>query len=225
VKHFVSRREWGAQPSRYPLVNVDRMDGIAIHWTGSATGLSASDHSRCASVVRSIQAYHLNIPGYSDVEYNLLVCPHGFVFEGRGVGKKSGANGTTDSNARFYAICALVGIGDSQPEALITGVRRALRLLRNAGNAGKALRPHSSFVSTACPGDRIRKAITSGALEPRSGGDRRKRIRARISDLNTSIDRTEERIHDVSTHLDSLRDRRGELIEHRRKARARLDAS
>jgi hypothetical protein len=107
--------------------------------------------------------------GWSDIAYNLLVCEHGYIFEGRGKGKGSAANGTSAANADYYAVCALVGENDDQPAALDTGLADAAAKCRSWG-AGSTVKGHRDFTSTACPGDELYSKVKAGRYSGGSSG-------------------------------------------------------
>jgi hypothetical protein len=135
--------------------------GVAVHYTG----MHADErrlHRNCAARVRAIQRFHMEDQGWLDIAYNHVFCRHGFVFVGRGFGARSAANGTADSNDRYFAICFLGD--DSTGRADVTGeARRALRQLineyRRRYRSAREVRPHSDFYATACPGDELRALI------------------------------------------------------------------
>jgi N-acetylmuramoyl-L-alanine amidase len=120
-------------------------------------------HRNCAGRVRGMQRYHIEEREWLDVAYNHIWCAHGFVFVGRGFGVRSAANGTTEANDGYLAICFLgddsVGRADVTPQA-----RQTLELLiaeygRRYPKATE-IRPHSDFFATACPGDELRALIS-----------------------------------------------------------------
>lgn len=163
---WVSRSQWGARsPEGAGNSLSPTPKGHAMHWEGPEMG--SSPHSECDDIVRGIQNYHMDSNGWSDIAYNILVCTHGYQYEGRGKGKGSAANGTTQANYDWYAICALVGEGDSQPQALIDGLTDAAATCRSWG-AGNGSTGHRDHYSTACPGDSIYGRVTRG--EFKSGG-------------------------------------------------------
>jgi peptidoglycan hydrolase-like protein with peptidoglycan-binding domain len=123
------------------------------------------DHSQCAGRVRSIQSYHMDNNGWTDIAYNGVVCPHGYVFEGRGPGHRSAANGTNDSNGSSYAICYLGGEGDPFTNEGQQGFSDAANWLGPPLNHG-----HRDWYNTACPGDVIYGWVKSGVAPPPSGG-------------------------------------------------------
>lgn len=148
---FVKRAEWGARsPNATTALHAPR--GVTIHWVGPGTG--PFTHDRCAAKVGAIQDFHMDSRGWADIAYTAMVCPHGYVFEGRSVGVRTAANGTDAGNAEWYAVCALVGQGDPTPPALLSGLNDAIAWLRACG-AGPAVNGHRDHKMTACPGDHL----------------------------------------------------------------------
>jgi hypothetical protein len=115
------------------------------------------EHSKCAGKVRGIEAFHRDNRRWADIAYNAIVCPHGYVFEGRGVNTKSAANGNSTDNDDWYAVCYLGGVGDGFTAEGKQGFRDARTWLREKGNAGAAVNGHRDHKSTMCPGDEIYK--------------------------------------------------------------------
>jgi hypothetical protein len=149
---------------------------VKVHYEGTYVPKSlanADQHSKCDDRMRDIQASHLNNPreDYSDIAYNYVVCPHGYVYEGRGYHKKTGANGNQALNAQDYAVCAMVGSsGLVYPtDAQLNGIVDAIELLRDKGDAGNWLGGHRDGYATACPGGPLYKWVHDGAERP--GGD------------------------------------------------------
>ncbi|WP_328620819.1 peptidoglycan-binding protein [Streptomyces sp. NBC_00354] len=174
---FISRAQWGARPSRYKLAYIADTRGVKVHYEGTFVppSLAAADaHGQCAARVRSIQASHLadDDEDYSDIAYNLLVCPHGSVFEGRGAHRKTGANGTAALNSQHYAVCALLGsAGLTEPtDAQLAGLRDAIDYLRAEGDAGPEIKGHRDGHPTACPGGPLYAWVQRGAPRPGGGG-------------------------------------------------------
>jgi hypothetical protein len=143
---------------------------VKVHYLGSAYNSRA--HSGCDDAVRSIRTTHLanKAEGYSDIAYNMLVCEHGYTFEGRGAHKKTGANGNSSLNAGHYAVCALLGSsGLTKPsDAMLNGIRDAIEWLRANGDAGAEIKGHRDGYATACPGSALYAWVKKGA--PRPGG-------------------------------------------------------
>lgn len=167
---FVSRTDWGA--STGPVSPADDLPaalGVKVHWIGGDYTTPA-DHADCSAEVRAILHEHLTNPteGWVDIAYNLLACQHGAVFEGRGVGKRSGANGNRQLNTDDYAVCGIVGIHEPVEDELLNGLRDAIDLLREHG-AGPRVSGHSDGYNTDCPGPDLYRWAHAGA--PRPGGD------------------------------------------------------
>lgn len=170
---LVSRSGWGARP-RTATPPAIASEGITAHYGGpspwgagvdrssAARFAATADHARCASIVRAWQAYHMDHQGWHDLAYNSCVCPHGWRFEGRGVGVRSGANGTTDGNARSEAVCYIAGEGDP----LTDDARRAFadEALRMEAPALRWV--HSDWKPTGCPGAPIRAWRAAGWPSP-----------------------------------------------------------
>lgn len=149
---LVTRAEWGAHPAASRSV-IGKTDGVALHWNGPR--LPLADHALCAAAVRRIQAFHMSTRKWADIAYTALVCPHGWVYEGRGVGTRTAANGTDEGNRHFYAVCYLGGEGDPLTSEAKSAIRDAVWWLQTTG-AGSEVRSHSDFKATTCPGDELR---------------------------------------------------------------------
>ncbi|MFF4454978.1 peptidoglycan-binding protein [Streptomyces goshikiensis] len=174
---FVTRAQWGARPSRYDLAYLAGTRGVKIHYEGSPVPASLArpeNHRQCAGRARAIQASHLadQEEDYSDIAYNALVCPHGYVFEGRGAHRKTGANGNSALNSAHYAVCAMVGDeGLTEPtDAQLAGLRDAVEWLREDGDAGSEIKGHRDGYATACPGGPLYAWVQRGAPRPGGGG-------------------------------------------------------
>lgn len=164
---LVTRAQWGA-PATTPATGLPTAQGVKVHWIGGP--YTTPDHARCAAKVREIRAEHLadKVNNWVDIAYNFLACGHGYVFEGRGLRKQSGANGNQALNRAHYAVCAIVGTEETAGPALLTGLRDAVDHLRANGAGGEIL-GHRDGYSTECPGDALYRWVHQGA--PRPGGE------------------------------------------------------
>lgn len=154
MDRFVSREHWGATPRGATVTThpIGGTEGVTLHWEGPHMG--PFEHGLCAVKVRGIQRFHKEDRKWADIAYNLLVCPHGYVFEGRGVGVRSAANGSTQTNDDWYAVCYLGGELDGFTENGKAGFTCAVQLLRRAG-AGPKVNGHRDHKATSCPGPSI----------------------------------------------------------------------
>lgn len=161
-----SRRARGADRQSHPI---GATKGVTLHWEGPHMG--AFPHSKCAEKVRGIQAFHRDGRKWADIAYNALVCPHGYVFEGRGPGVTSAANGNEQDNADWYAVCYLGGLGDPfTPEAQDAFVD-AVDWLRTQGGAGPRVNGHRDHKATQCPGDQIHRWLHNRDWTPTTKED------------------------------------------------------
>ncbi|NUR26748.1 MAG: N-acetylmuramoyl-L-alanine amidase [Catenulispora sp.] len=170
---LVSRAQWGAKPSRYDLVYIGSTRGVKIHYEGTPVPASLADpdqHSQCDDRMRAIQASHLanRKEDYSDIAYNFVVCPHGYVYEGRGLHRKTAANGNQPLNIAHYAVCAMVGSeGLTKPtDPQLNGLRDAIEYLRSDGGAGTEIKGHRDGYATECPGGPLYAWVQKGAPRP-----------------------------------------------------------
>ena len=170
---IISRSQWGAQPPK----NGDRdafapwLGGIVVHHEG-AGHVSVDPHDKCAGLVRKIQddAMHYDIvgdilvetgqkePEYTDIPYNFLVCKHGGIYEGRGLGQRSAANGTemTGANRDYYAVMGLIGADDPVTPEMAAAFKDLCGYLQNECDAGIRIVGHRDVrlkTHTDCPGN------------------------------------------------------------------------
>lgn len=157
---LVARTAWGA-PATSPAAALPSARGVAVHYLG--TPYSSRPHEQCAAMVRGVRQTHLDHPteDYVDIAYNLVACEHGYVYVGRGVGKRSGANGGTSQNAAYYAVCALHGTNGQPSADLLRGLSEAIAHLQ-ANGAGKQVVCHGDLTATSCPGGPLTSWVRAG---------------------------------------------------------------
>jgi hypothetical protein len=164
----VTRADLGWPGSAAPLQATTL--GVKIHYEGTPVSVSLlSDHGACLREWQNIRASHLanTVENYSDVAYNYAACPHGYLLEGRGIGRRTGANGNQDLNRAHYAIVGLVGdSGLVQPtSAMLGAIRDGIELLRAHG-AGQEIKGHRDGYATSCPGGPLYAWVQAGAPRP-----------------------------------------------------------
>lgn len=163
---YVTRAQLGWPPSAAPD-QVTNVTGFKIHYEG--THVPDVAHSKCAGRWTAIRNSHLAnmAEGYSDVAYNWAVCNHGTIYEGRGWGKQTGANGSQTLNRPVNAILWMGGSsGVTVPSAAaVASIKELIQYLRLKG-AGKLIAGHRDGFSTSCPGDAMYSLVKSGKLEP-----------------------------------------------------------
>ncbi|WP_460067408.1 peptidoglycan-binding protein [Streptomyces sp. YKOK-I1] len=167
---LVTRAQLGWPASAAPIQTSTL--GVKVHYEGTPVSTKLlTDHDACIAEWRAIRASHLanTKENYSDVAYNYAACPHGYLLEGRGIGKRTGANGNQDLNRAHYAIVGLVGDeGLTEPtDAMLGAIRDGIELLREHG-AGNEVKGHRDGYATSCPGGPLYAWVQKGA--PRPGG-------------------------------------------------------
>ncbi|AXT56227.1 N-acetylmuramoyl-L-alanine amidase [Aquimarina sp. MMG015] len=106
----VSRSQWGARPPRssFPTTNVTHL--IVHHEFGSN---SSSDW---AARVRSVQNFHMNSNGWSDIGYNFLIDPNGVIYEGRAGGDSAVGAHFCGRNRNTMGVCMLGNYSSATPK-------------------------------------------------------------------------------------------------------------
>ena len=169
MSDLITRAQWGARPPKGARNALDpNPKGVAVHWNGPGCAAAIATHDKCPVFLRGIQDFHMRTRGWSDVAYSLFACPHGYLFEGRGKGIGTAANGTNYGNRYYYAIYAMWGQGDGPiPEPMLAAIRRGIALCQSWG-AGSQVVPHSAFTATSCPGPELAGMVQSGKLRAAS---------------------------------------------------------
>ncbi|WAR05966.1 PGSC2-like protein, partial [Mya arenaria] len=80
--HIVTRSQWGARPAKTHSTMHVPVNEFFIHHTETP---ACTDMTACKTRVRSIQNYHMDSNGWSDIGYSFLVGEDGNVYEGRAV--------------------------------------------------------------------------------------------------------------------------------------------
>jgi hypothetical protein len=165
---LITRAQLGWPASAAPTQTTTK--GTKIHYEGTAVSTKLlTDHGACITEWKNIRASHLanTTENYSDVAYNYAACPHGFLLEGRGLRRRTGANGNASLNQAHYAILGLVGSsGLTEPTgAMLSAIRDGIELLRNNG-AGLEIKGHRDGYATLCPGTPLYTWVQKGAPRP-----------------------------------------------------------
>jgi len=161
--NVISRDNWGAKPNKTKFSKLGEVKGLVVHW--SAYPIAVGNQAEMDQV-KKIQALHQNDRGWNDIAYNFLVGDTGQIYEGRGWGNRSAAQGGNSreeinfNNKHYVAVCWLGGINptDKPSAKAIESVKWIYE------QVGGELRPHSSFKQTDCPGDSWRQHIVEGLV-------------------------------------------------------------
>jgi hypothetical protein len=165
---LVTREQLGWPASAAPTQTSTK--GVKVHYEGTEVSTKLlTDHAACIAEWKAIRKSHLanKQENYSDIAYNYGACPHGFLLEGRGIGKRTGANGNQPLNQAHYAICGLVGSeGLTKPtDEMLGAIRDGIELLRQHG-AGNEIKGHRDGYATECPGAPLYAWVQKGAPRP-----------------------------------------------------------
>jgi hypothetical protein len=164
---LVKRSSWGARAAKQGTTSIIARPSVTGHYVGGGWKWPWY-HDSCDDKVREIQAWHMDDREWSDIAYNYLACPHDFVYEGRGFGRRSSANGTEFGNQNSFAICCLWGENSAKalPDGLKTAFLFARKILMVSGGATSVLKGHRDWKATECPGDLLYAWIEADCPSP-----------------------------------------------------------
>jgi hypothetical protein len=165
---LVPRKDWGARAPKAQAAYLASTRGVKVHYTGAKVDpRMLDDHARCAPLVRQIQNLHMDDNGWNDVGYSFLVCPHRYVFEGRGLHHLPAANGA-GLNSGHYAVLGMVGNSGlvTPDDDMLDGIRDAIDHVRANGGAGNEIKGHRDGYATDCPGPKLYAWVKAGAPRP-----------------------------------------------------------
>jgi N-acetylmuramoyl-L-alanine amidase len=127
-----------------------------------------SNQADCSAICRSIQNYHMNSNGWSDIGYNFLVGGDGNAYEGRGW-DRVGAH-ATNYNSVAIGVSAIGSFMNANPNnAALTAIQQLISCGISLGklSSNYSLHGHRDGVCTDCPGNALYNTIRTW---PRYGG-------------------------------------------------------
>ncbi|WP_101791039.1 peptidoglycan recognition protein family protein [Nonomuraea indica] len=156
---------WGASAASY----AHPTRGLVIHYDGSDQGLARREHAACVDYWRRTRRFHMGANrGWSDIGYSYGACPHGYLFEGRGLDRMQAAQPT--GNSTYYSVTLMCGPSEDPTPAQIDAVRELRAWLMDKG-VGGLVKGHRDFYSTSCPGDRLYRLVKNGTFTKPASGD------------------------------------------------------
>jgi N-acetylmuramoyl-L-alanine amidase len=162
---IVTRAEWGARaPTSISYIS-HPVPRYFVHHT--ETG-GCSNQADCSAICRSIQNYHMNSNGWSDIGYNFLVGGDGNAYEGRGW-DRVGAH-ATNYNSVAIGVSAIGSFMNANPNnAALTAIQQLISCGISLGklSSNYSLHGHRDGVCTDCPGNALYNTIRTW---PRYGG-------------------------------------------------------
>jgi hypothetical protein len=157
---FVRRADFGWGSSGASYAHPTR--GLVIHHDGSDQGLAGKPHSACVTYWKNTRRFHTGPSRqWVDIGYSFGACPHGYVFEGRGLSKTQAAQPT--GNTTYYSCTLMSGPGEKPTQAQIEAVRELRAWLMSKG-VGGLVKGHRDFYSTSCPGDDLYRLVQNGTF-------------------------------------------------------------
>lgn len=164
---IISRAEWGARaPEERQFRTWSQVVEYAMHYSGASEDQTP----------RSIQNYHMDVRGWSDIGYNFLVNKRGEIFEGRGF-LVVGAH-VAGHNTPSIGVCVIgedkAGRVDVTPAAklavlwLLMECNRRRHLALGARAASLRVLGHRDYASasTDCPGNELESWLKAGMPAP-----------------------------------------------------------
>lgn len=144
------RAEWRAAKPRDTtrVQGKSRTEFYVHHTTGETLGAGETPEW-----LRSIQAYHKGVKGWSDIGYNFLVDAEGVAWEGRGWDVQ-GAH-CTGHNTSGIGVAYLGNGAEDVPLVALTTIAELLRDAEARFDRSLIVRGHRDSASTACPGDEL----------------------------------------------------------------------
>ena len=191
---IISRSEWGARaPRSVQRVAASKREAVMAHYsTGEELNVGKSGVD---DWLRSIQRYHMDTHGWSDIGYNYMIDRFGRVYEGRGwdvLGAHAANNNTPN-----IGVCFLgdddKGVQDVTPAARQAFADLFVWLQKKLGKKLKR-RGHRDVNSTSCPGDELYGWWTARTLKgveldgsTSSGGSSGGMNRVGVKDCRSSL--------------------------------------
>lgn len=164
---ILPRSAWISTPNRRAGRDLkpSEVTAIALHYpaTGATRHLGESK-AKTAERLREWRALHVRAPrSWADMGYNYAVDQAGRIWDLTGLNRGAHA-GTAKANRESVGVLLIVGDSEAPSPAMIQAVRDLRSWVLTKLPKAKAVRPHSSYVGTGCPGDRVRALIASGAF-------------------------------------------------------------
>lgn len=200
-----TRAEWGARAPK----RVARMSTPVrkfVHYTVTPSRGAQPTLAESFATMRAVQAFHMDVRGWSDFAYTLGADNAGRVFVGRGPGVVGGH--TQGWNSRSYAVVWLGQPGDPFTEDAKSGIRAALEWLDRLDGVDTPTDGHRDVASTGCPGDpawawvHAGMPVASQPPAPQPPSDQELTV-ADITAIITAIDRSTSTITAAITDLRS----------------------
>lgn len=161
-ERYVSRSDLGWPKSGAAYANPK--SGLVVHYDGTNQRLADRECEECFRYWRNTRIFHTGPSrGWADIGYSFGACPHGRVFEGRGLFKTQAAQ--PGGNTTYYSVSLMCGPNDRITDAQINAVRQLREWLMEPSTSIRGtVKGHRDFVATSCPGDRLYRMVRDGVF-------------------------------------------------------------
>jgi hypothetical protein len=155
----ICRAGWGGRKATKPYTR-HTIKRLTVHHSGVPLRRNSTAPGR----VRSAQRFHQS-RGWPDIAYHYLIDLEGNVYEGRPTSAR-GDTGTRYDTTGHFLVCV---IGDYDKQTPRSGQVQALADLLAWASARfkvgvETIRGHRQLARTRCPGKKLQKRISDGAL-------------------------------------------------------------
>lgn len=138
-------------------------NGLVVHFDGSVQKLASKKHDACVDYWKRTRKFHMGPErGWLDIGYSFMVCPHGYVLEGRGVNREQAAQ--PGGNTTWYSCTFGSGPGEKPSDLQLQAFRDLRAWLRSEHGVGAAVTYHGKFISTDCPGSVLKAMVLNGSI-------------------------------------------------------------
>jgi len=194
-----------------------RIDEVVVHHTWRPT---AADY-RGIETVRAVRRYHMQVRGWSDNGYHVMIGPDGAIFLCRPI-RRSGAH-VSGRNAHTVGVAFIANFDREEPTqypGMETGYQVIAALLRRFKLDPTAIRFHREFASKTCPGLKLDLADFREEVGRRVAGEewhdpKRARLIVGLPNNETAEPLIVDGQHYISVR-DAARLCNCDLIDHRR---------
>jgi hypothetical protein len=162
---IVSRQSWGARPPTGVDTVFTKDGGVVVHYSTRNADTLKSHWPDCYNSWRNHQAYHMDSKKWNDLAYNFGLCPHGFLFVGRGWDAQNGAN--TPLNTSTLSVCVDFDSDDQPIESVIMALNELIAEAVTERGWAPIVRGHgqASGTGTPCPGPILQALIANGTIK------------------------------------------------------------
>jgi peptidoglycan recognition protein len=167
---IAARSTWGGPSGAIGTALASPMTAVTVHHTHSPTLPASATVTQERSAVLAVHRHHAS--KWAGVGYHFLICQSGRIYEGRGWGRV-GAHAGAGGGNRTLGVVFVINGETTEPSA---DALHALTWLRDEGvklghlTRGHALKLHSDWMATTCPGKRVATALQSGPSTHRIDG-------------------------------------------------------